>query len=344
MDYKEFVSRMKDDIQQAFPGASITETHVDKLQGQSYDGITVTPEGGRMGVSLDLTPYFDLVDGGTDYADVLDHITGKLETEMSQMPEVSSERLRDYGSMKEHLVMQIVGQAGNEEMLSNVPHKEMEDMAVVYRFDMGESHMGSMSVLITNSMMGNYGITAEQLHQDALEAAPLNRPPVIKGMGEVLAEMMGMPAPDTPDFLYVATTPDKVQGAAVIAYPGFLDEAAQKLGGDFAVLPSSVHEVLLVPDDGKTDMSAFKQMVLQINSAEVLPEDRLTDNAYHYDSKNKVLETADRFEARKLEKESMNKGKEGRKSVLGDLDSLKKECAAKPRKEPQMKKSAEMSI
>lgn len=344
MDYKEFVNSMKEDLQEAFPGASITEAHVEKLQGQSYDGITVTPENGRMGVSLDLMPYFDLVEGGADYADVLDHITGKLETEMSQMPEVRSERLSDYSAMKENLVMQIVGQAGNEEMLSNVPHKEMEDMAVVYRFDMGESHMGSMSVLITNSMMENYGITAEQLHQDALEAAPQNRPPVIKGMGEVLAEMMGGPVPDTSDFLYVATTPDKVQGAAVIAYPGFMEDAAQKLGGDFAVLPSSVHEVLLVPDDGKTDMSAFKQMVSQINSSEVLPEDRLTDNAYHYDSVNKVFETADSFEARKLEKEALNKGKEEKHSVLGNLDSLKKECAAKPRKEPQMKKAAEMSI
>lgn len=344
MDYKEFVNSMKEDLREAFPGVSITDAHVEKLQGQSYDGNTVTPENGRMGVSLDLMPYFDLVDGGADYADVLDHITGKLETEMAQMPQVSSERLSDYSAMKENLVMQIVGQAGNEEMLSNVPHKEMEDMAVVYRFDMGESHMGSMSVLITNSMMENYGITTEQLHQDALEAAPQNRPPVIKGMGEVLAEMMGGPVPDTPDFLYVATTPDKVQGAAVIAYPGFMEEAAQKLGGDFAVLPSSVHEVLLVPDDGKTDMSAFKQMVSQINSSEVLPEDRLTDNAYHYDSVNKVFETADSFEARRLEKEALNKGKEEKHSVLGNLDSLKKECAAKPRKEPQMKKAAEMSI
>ena len=344
MDYKEFAGLVKADLQEAFPGASVTEAHVGKLQGQSYEGLTVTPENGRTGVSLDLNPFFEMFNSGMDYGEVIDGITDKLEMGMSQIPEIRTDRLSDYNAMKGHLVLQVIGQDGNEEMLSKVPHREMEDMAVVYRFDLGDSPSGNMSVLINDSMMERYGITVEQLHQDALAAAPLNRPPVIRGMNEVLAEMMGGPIPGTPDFLYVATTPDTVQGAAVIAYPGFLDMAAEKLGGDFAVLPSSVHEVLLVPDDGRTDMAVFKQMVSQINDAEVRPEDRLTDNAYHYDSKNRVFESADSFAARKLEKESLNNGREGRRSVLGDLDSLKKECAAKPHREPQMRKAAEMSI
>ncbi len=344
MDYKEFMGLVKANLQEAFPGASVTEAYVGKLQGQSYEGITVTPVDGRMGVSLDLKPLFEMFNDGMDYGEVIDVIKDKLEMGMSQIPEIRTDGLGDYNAMKGHLVLQIVGRDGNEEMLSKVPHREMEDMAVVYRFDLGDSSSGNMSVLVNDNMMKRYGITAEQLHQDALAAAPQNRPPVIKGMNEVLAEMMGVSIPGTPDFLYVATTPDKIQGAAVIAYPGFLDMAAEKLGGDFAVLPSSVHEVLLVPDDGKTDMALFKQMVSQINGVEVLPQDRLTNNAYHYDSKNRVFESADSFEVRKLEKESLNSGKDERRSVLGNLDSLKKECAAKPHKEPQTKKAAEMSI
>ena len=76
-----------------------------------------------------------------------------------------------------------------QRLLEKVPHKNIEDMAVVYRFVLDDV---KGSVLVTNQMLENYNVTPEQLHADAMEVAPEIRPAVIKGMSEVLAESLGV--------------------------------------------------------------------------------------------------------------------------------------------------------
>lgn len=74
-------------------------------------------------------------------------------------------------------------------------------------------------------------------------------------------------------------------GASVILYPGFLEETAEKLETDYYLLPSSLHEMILVKDDGSLDPEALAQMVKEINATEVRPEERLRDSVYHYNRK-----------------------------------------------------------
>ena len=87
-------------------------------------------------------------------------------------------------------------------------------------------------------------------------------------------------------------------GACIIQYPDFLDQAAETMGGDFYVLPSSIHEVLFIADDGSMELSHLEEMVRSINEAEVAPADRLSDNVFHYDSEEHIFENARTFEAR----------------------------------------------
>ncbi|MBR6173140.1 MAG: hypothetical protein IKQ49_08255 [Eubacterium sp.] len=78
---------------------------------------------------------------------------------------------------------------------------------------------------------------------------------------------------------------------------------AQQMGTDFFVLPSSVHEVLILPDDGSQDLESLQFMVREINRTEVAPEDRLSDFVYHYDAQDHVLERAETFAERMAQKE-----------------------------------------
>jgi hypothetical protein len=127
-------------------------------------------------------------------------------------------------------------------------------------------------------------------------------------MQEVLGDMMGgfpVPGPDPGQpTLYVATMESMNRGAGVLAYPGFLDEAAEKLGGSFFILPSSIHELLFLQDNGTMDRHELTAMVRSINAAEVSPEDQLSDNVYHYDGKDRVFELAEKYDARKAERQT----------------------------------------
>ena len=177
----------------------------------------------------------------------------------------------------------------------------------------------------------------EQLKADALENAPEIRPAVIQGMSEVMKEMMGPEAfemfglpEEQEEMMYVATVPDKNSGAGVLAYQDFMDQAAEKLGGDFYILPSSIHEILLVPDNGDKAADDLRDMVREVNATQVRPEEKLTDNVYHYDSREHIFELAEKFEARQQEKAEpqIDEKSEEHGSVLKDLKDKQKEVAA----------------
>lgn len=110
----------------------------------------------------------------------------------------------------------------------------------------------------------------------------------------------------------VVTNEDRVNGAATMFYPGVMDEIGEKLKGNFFVLPSSLHETIVVPNDGNMEYKALLAMVTEINATQVDTQDKLTDQVYHYDVTDKVFEKAFRYEDRKQEKEKSHE----KKSVL----------------------------
>ena len=86
--------------------------------------------------------------------------------------------------------------------------------------------------------------------------------------------------------LYVLTNPAGVNGAACMAYPQVIKNFADRMGRDILILPSSIHEVLLVTDADHYDHEDMSQMVNDINLTEVPPEDRLSNQIYRYRRKD----------------------------------------------------------
>ena len=252
-------------------------------------------------------------------------MANSVEEGLGKGPGIDVNSITDYEQMKGQLSMEVVSAERNAELLSHVPHEEMEDMAVVYRLVLDQTSEGNGTVLVTDALMENFGITHEQLKADAMKNAPEIRPSEIRGMTEVINEIApGQAEEIAPDDeeMFVATVPDKIHGAGVIAYPNFMEDAAKKLGGDFFVLPSSVHEVLLVKDNGETNAKELENIVKNVNASEVEPAERLTDHVYHYDSKEHVFELADKFETRQRDEErSVEKGDKA--SLLDDLQEKK---------------------
>lgn len=343
MDFEEFREKLVEDLHEALPerlkGASIEESSVQKLQNRSYDGITVRPEGTNIGVTLDVSKMYEEMDRGTDYESVLAEAVAIVSNATADMPNFDVEQFADYEAMKEKLSIQVVPTAGNEDMLKNIPHKEMEDLSLVYRFILDSDARGQQSILVTNNLLENYGITQEQLHKDALEVAPVYVPVQIKSMVEVLADMMGpefaesgIPTEGMDNMMYVATNESKNYGAGVIAYPDFMDQASEKVGGDFFMLPSSVHEVLIVPDNGEMKREELENMVREVNATQVAPEDQLSNNVYHYDATAHVFELAENYEKRMSEKEEV------KDSVIGELKSKTEVAKDAPKKDIDVKK------
>lgn len=121
--------------------------------------------------------------------------------------------------------------------------------------------------------------------------------------------------------MIVVTNADRVNGAAVLFYNDVMDEIGEKLNGKFFVLPSSLHETIVVPDNGTLDYKELLAMVTEINATQVDTQDKLTDQVYHYDVTDRVFEKASSYEDRKMAKEKSH----DKESVLGKLEEKKEE-------------------
>lgn len=201
---------------------------------------------------------------------------------------------RNYEAVKTMLFLKAMAE---KDVPSGVPFKIIAgDMAVTCGIQFGQSENAFSCATVTESMLKLLGVTWEQLFKDAKENAPKNRPAVFSNMGSVLSEIAGDDVPVGETGLMVAGVKGNLFGAAVICYPGFLKGISEKLGS-FYILPSSVHEVLILPDDGEPKAMELNMMIKAINEAEVLPQDRLSDIAYHFDGTH--LETAQAYESRR---------------------------------------------
>ena len=348
MDFKEFVNKLEQDLKDAMadisPGATVDVRSVEKLQEGSYTGITISPAGGNVGMNLNANQLFDQMQDGQSYEGVLAVAVSTAERGLHDMPAVDVSELMNYEAAKKYLCFDVVGSDRNADMLEKVPHTDKENISMVYRLQLDSTENGAATVLITNAMMEQFGVTKEQLHADAMENAQEIRPADFRTMAAVMAEMMGMPEEMMADMappMYVATNQDKVQGAAVMFYPDFMDQAAKELGGDIFILTSSVHEVLILPDDGNMNAQELKEMVTSINASEVSPEDRLTDSVYHYDAQERIFALGEKFEERQAEKMA---AKEERSSVLKDLQDKKQDMDLKPKTPTPHKSKNEQSI
>ena len=236
------------------------------------------------------------------------------------------------------------------DILDHAPHIIKEDLAITFHIMLDQSEAGAATTMIKDQMLEAYGVDLQQLYQDALHNSPVIAPAQIENMGEVLGRMMledmkaaGAPAEviqemekdmqetsrDNP--MTVITNDRSTDGAAAIFYPGVMDQVGERLNGDYFILPSSVHEILVVPDDGNISFRELKDMVKEVNRTQVAPEDLLTDQVYHYDTADRIFEKAGTFAERK-------KQKEAEKGISAD-----KAADRLPRSEKRHK-TAEMSL
>lgn len=246
MDYENFKESFTEALQEDLYGKGIEARFdmksVEKLNNEGYDAVTVTPADSNIGVTLNVEAFYKAHEDGASMDEVVSKASDTVIRGFDNQPSIDVASLMDYEQMKDKLIMEVVSTEANADMLANVPHVEMEDMSVVYRFVIDSSDDGRATILATNNMLEAMGVTPEQLHEDALKNAPELKPAVITGMSEVMAEMMGMspeemammgmPTDPADEQMFVATVPDKIHGAGVLAYQDFMDQAAERVGGD----------------------------------------------------------------------------------------------------------------
>ncbi len=328
MNYEQFKheveSVVKDYLPDEFKDAKVSIATVSKI-GMTYDSLTVRPEGQLAAPAANLNAFFEDYENGKPFDAVMDDIADVIQTKAPEhLQDVSW--LMDYDRAKEHLFIRVSSAEKNEDLVNSAPHKCVDDLVITCHIAVDKGPNGMASTVVNKDLLDNYGVSEEQLFKDAMESAPEVLPVKIDSMYNIIAGMMpevmaddmlpDAPAPGMADMMIV-TNQAMVNGAAALFYPGVMDEISEKMGGDFVMLPSSVNEVIIVPDRG--DYQMFEHMVKDINESSVDPKEQLSDHAYHFDAKEKLFERTDKYEDRKTNKD---KGQE-KNSILKTLEQKK---------------------
>lgn len=194
----------------------------------------------------------------------------------------------------ERIVPRLVNYDKNKDMLENCPYIKYQDLAITFRLVGRVTERDMMSVLVDNRMLDKIGMQPQELYHIALENYNRIFPPTFMSLGSVLSGLIG----DMPDFMmddepeksvYVLTNKQSINGATTMLSNDMMEQAAKELGGNFFVLPSSCHEVLLVPESFAREADDLASMVYEINRAVVDEMDFLSDTVYRYDAETRVL-------------------------------------------------------
>lgn len=304
--FKEIVrEKIKDYMPSEYGNAAVDILGVNKVNGKR-DVLAVRKPEERLVPNLYLDDFYKVY----KQCDDLEMTLRNMAEEYVEIAERSVDNVEiDMSQMKDRVTMMLVNTEQNKEMLADMPHREFQDLSVIYRYVVAQDEQGVASFKVTNAIMEQVGMTPEELFQCAAENTKKMFPPKIASMEDVMidmvrgdgisdemademAEIFGT-LKEPKESMWLIGNISGVNGAVSMLYDENLQRLAEKMGTDLYIIPSSVHEVLAVSVEmGSGNPEELAEMVQQINMSAVELEDRLSNNVYHYDKDLRQLKLA----------------------------------------------------
>lgn len=300
--FKEVVAeKFMDYMPEQYQGMRLRVEPVNKVN-KVLDGITLVGSGAGRSVSptLYINHMYEHYLETENLQEVLQSAARRMDMAFKEMPEVGDVNLE---SAKDNIVFQVINTLQNEDMLRDMPHREFQDLSIIYRWVVKMDENGIQSSAIRNNLAEQLGMNEEQLFKCAVENTRRIFPPTVKSMNDVIREMFvsdGMPAEvadmmigEMPEdkMMWVISNDRGINGAGSMLYEDNLHKLAMKLETDLYILPSSVHECIAVSTN-VGDPYELAEMVSEINMGQVALEDRLSNQVYHYDKDARRLTLA----------------------------------------------------
>lgn len=312
LNYEEFKERIKDDIKdymdEKYKDCEVVIRKVNKTN-REVDGLNMLDIPGLKNATptLYVNDLYEKYEKTGDYEEVARMAAETMEYGIKSFNSQIKEECLDTSKLKDKVFFSLINAEQNRELLNTVPHREFEDLAIVYRWNIGAGSDGVYTNLVNNDLAEKEGLTENDLYNAASKNTKELFPVSIKNMNEVISEIIFGESElgeemqeefnevmmETPNehSMYVITNESKLYGAASILYEEPLHELAEKIGSDLYILPSSIHEVIAVSADfGSPDELA--EMVYEINMDQVDINDRLSNQVYCYDKDLRTLRLA----------------------------------------------------
>lgn len=205
--------------------------------------------------------------------------------------------LFDFEKVKDSVILQLVNIESNQEILERIPHERIRntDLAVIFRIKVHAEEHRIGSVKATKEMLSCWNISTKSLYETALNNTEREYPFTFHSLEDIIFNNEkndnenALPLKLDGYGAYILSTKLGINGAAAILYPDLLDKISRVYEGSYFIFPSSIHEVIIMKDNGIMDAHQLQQMVADINMMEVAPDDILSNQVFYYNAYEHLL-------------------------------------------------------
>ncbi len=289
-EYEEFKAVIVENVQRRLGKQVVIEINkVVKNNSLEFDSMVIRESGRKCSPNFYLNLLYKEYLDGSDIECIVDTV---IEQYRKPEPEGIEDITFEFDKCSDKIICRLVSKERNKSMLDMIPYIPFLDMVITFHYIVIDDASGLGSVRVTNAMLDMWGVTTKNLYNIAIQNTMRMFPKVFCSMKSMLGSMLnddekellpeGIFEDENNGEPYVLTNLKGINGAAVMVYPGCMDEISNMIGGDFYILPSSIHEVLIVADDGMLSASELINMVCDVNEKCVLPDEILSDGVYRY--------------------------------------------------------------
>lgn len=297
MDYREFADAVQKQMSQVMTGGEKVSLYTAvKNNEQERTGILIETPGINLSPTIYLEEYYESYRKGRPIEQIVSELTDFYDS-IRKEESWDCERILTYEGVKDRIVFKLINTAKNRRFLGTVPHRMFLDLSIVFYVLIEATGEGTAAMVVSNQHVKRWGVCTEVLWSDAVRNVGRLLPAELVTMNYALKEMLMKSAGSTMkepenllvdsdrerDGMYVLSNNTKNYGAACIAYPHVMEMIGEVLKQDYFILPSSIHEVVIVPYTREISRAEMDDMVRDINETQVAEEEVLSNHVYLYE-------------------------------------------------------------
>lgn len=302
LNYEDFICEISERLKQRMGEGVRVDVH-DTVKNNEviYKGISVLKSGCNVSPNLRLEDFYDMYLNTCDLEMILHKMINIFESSMGKTVDIDN--FTNFEKAKDRILLKLVSYEQNKERLKHIPHVRFLDLAVIYYYYLEQEYLteGTASIQIEAEHISFWNIDEFMLHKLAVKNSQKILPAKFQTMEDILVGMMKDKEIDPESCrneisamqkqipMYVLTNSQNCCGAAAIYYPDTLKNISQKLAADLIILPSSIHEVIILPVMGDEDYEQLNGLITEINNNQLAPEEILSNHLYYYDREKEKL-------------------------------------------------------
>ncbi len=325
MEFNQFIEKTKRAIQE-YLGEDVTVilNQVTKNNGVILDGLCIVKKEKNISPTIYLNHFYDTYEEGITFGDTIKKIIDIYEQNKIDQ-NINMEFFTEYNQVKQRIAYKLINYDKNKELLEDIPFIKYLDLAIVFYCIVMDERIGNASILIHNKHCTMWGVTLEEVYAIAKENTPRLLPSELRNMEDVIRQIIsedlqgdyqssfktdvkGEQIESSEEWIenadqvtesiktdnqnvpmYVLSNRTRVHGAACMLYQDVVSKFAEDLQKDLYILPSSIHEIIIIPVEYSDNAIELNKMVQEVNRTQVDEEEILADHAYYYSRINRQV-------------------------------------------------------